>query len=413
MLKSKILKLLTVIGIIATMATAQEEEERWALFATINTQLDMPLFWGGNKITNLEFVNGTLPNGLTLNTTADEISGIPTKLGTFEFLLKGIGKMKGLICDDENCQEVEVEQPLLISVELFITEQAPKLVASLTGKNIDWEFPTAYTIGRNSGGIMFVATGAAPISFSLESGALPDGFEFSEGEVVEELGLWLYHISGVPSEVGKFEFTIKATNAHGSTTQKFEIEVFGVEPKIISDALPTFTLGKDSAIWSAVLVMGEDVKLSYEGTLPKGLYIRAGSGAWGWDEIEIWGTPTEAGEFPITITATNKHGTDTKVLMLRVIDPNSTAIKNTPTRKTTAVSFAGIRNGQINLNLQAGNYTAELYNLQGRLVGRADINATTGINATGLRTDNLGRGVFILNVKRAGNSVLRQKISVR
>ena len=96
------------------------------------------------------------------------------------------------------------------------------------------------------------------------------------------------------------------------------------------------------------------------------------------------------------------------------IGEQNVSIRNPATkRNATSFAFAGIKNGQINLRLQAGNYTAELYNLQGRLVGRADINATTGINATGLRTDNLGRGVFILNVKRAGNSVLRQKISVR
>ena len=90
-----------------------------------------------------------------------------------------------------------------------------------------------------------------------------------------------------------------------------------------------------------------------------------------------------------------------------------TSITQTANKKPTSFSFAGIKNGQINLRLQAGNYTAELYNLQGRLVGRAEISATNGINATGLRTDNLSRGVFILNVKQAGNSVLRQKISVR
>jgi len=82
-------------------------------------------------------------------------------------------------------------------------------------------------------------------------------------------------------------------------------------------------------------------------------------------------------------------------------------------RRIAPFAFAGISNGQINLRLQAGNYTAELYNLQGRLIGKTEINATNGINATGLRTDNLSRGVFILNVKQAGNSVLRQKISIK
>jgi hypothetical protein len=87
---------------------------------------------------------------------------------------------------------------------------------------------------------------------------------------------------------------------------------------------------------------------------------------------------------------------------------------STINRSASLASFAGIRNGQINLNLQAGNYTAELYNLQGRMVGRVNITAISGVNATGLQTDNLARGVFILNVRQAdGISVLRQRISVR
>ena len=91
----------------------------------------------------------------------------------------------------------------------------------------------------------------------------------------------------------------------------------------------------------------------------------------------------------------------------------TTALSRQTNRQTAPFSFAGIRNGQINLHLQAGTYTIELYNLQGRLVSRTNLTATTGINATGLRTDNLSRGVFILNVKQAGNSVLRHKISVK
>ena len=76
-------------------------------------------------------------------------------------------------------------------------------------------------------------------------------------------------------------------------------------------------------------------------------------------------------------------------------------------------SFAGIQNGQIKLNLKAGSYTAQIYNLQGRLIKSVDINAD-GINApTGLRIDNLSKGIFILNVKQAGVSVLKEKVTVK
>jgi len=82
-------------------------------------------------------------------------------------------------------------------------------------------------------------------------------------------------------------------------------------------------------------------------------------------------------------------------------------------KRTNGLAFTGIQNGQINLRLNAGNYTAELYNLQGRLVARQNINAVNGVNATGLRTNNLSKGMFILNVKQAGASVLQHKIMIK
>jgi hypothetical protein len=89
-----------------------------------------------------------------------------------------------------------------------------------------------------------------------------------------------------------------------------------------------------------------------------------------------------------------------------------TAIGKTAANKTAAISFAGIRNGEININLKAGSYTAEIYNLQGRLVSSVNINALNGLNATGIRTNNLSKGMFILNVKQAGASVLKQKVRI-
>ena len=100
---------------------------------------------------------------------------------------------------------------------------------------------------------------------------------------------------------------------------------------------------------------------------------------------------------------------------VRVYKPGDapSAITKPENKRTSSASFAGIKNGQINLRLTAGNYSAELLDVQGRRVGIAKINATNGINATGLKTDKLAKGVYILNVKQAGVSVLQRKISVR
>jgi hypothetical protein len=120
-----------------------------------------------------------------------------------------------------------------------------------------------------------------------------------------------------------------------------------------------------------------------------------------WDFDDIWGLSASINNgFPYLLALGESVATS-------IIRNNFAAAKS-----VNAASFAGIRNGQIHLNLRAGNYTAELYNLQGRMVSRESVNAINGVNAIGLRTDNLAQGVFVLNVKQAGVSVLRQKISV-
>ena len=90
-----------------------------------------------------------------------------------------------------------------------------------------------------------------------------------------------------------------------------------------------------------------------------------------------------------------------------------TSVSKPMARVDRDFAFTGIQNGQINLRLTSGNYTAQLYNVQGRMVGSADISAVNGVNATGLRTDHLARGVFILQVRNAqGAQVLRHRLVI-
>jgi hypothetical protein len=57
------------------------------------------------------------------------------------------------------------------------------------------------------------ATGTTPITWSLESGTLPNGLALSGGGV----------ISGTPTTEGTFNFTVKATNEAGSATKELSI----------------------------------------------------------------------------------------------------------------------------------------------------------------------------------------------
>ena len=62
------------------------------------------------------------------------------------------------------------------------------------------------------------ATGTNPITWSIETGALPDGLTLV-GDTIK----------GTPSKAGEFKFTVKATNAGGSATKELTIKITDTE----------------------------------------------------------------------------------------------------------------------------------------------------------------------------------------
>jgi len=113
------------------------------------------------------------------------------------------------------------------------------------------------------------------------------------------------------------------------------------------------------------------------------------------------------------IFAGSKNDLTIAVFTLKDFEISETSIRNKTANRSSGVSLAGIRNGEIYLNLREGNYTAELYNLQGRMLLQASITAINGVNAIGARVDNFAKGILILNVKQDGVSVLRERVFVR
>ncbi|MCL2844531.1 MAG: hypothetical protein FWE23_03645 [Chitinivibrionia bacterium] len=125
---------------------------------------------------------------------------------------------------------------------------------------------------------------------------------------------------------------------------------------------------------------------------------------------------TSDGNYRLFVNRRGTVGTETRTFTdIYSLPGREPSVSSTPARavrSSNPARFAGINNGQIQLNLTAGRYTAQLLNPQGRLINSVDINAINGVNATGLRTDNLARGVFILNVEQAGITVLNQRIMI-
>jgi len=70
---------------------------------------------------------------------------------------------------------------------------------------------------------ILTAAGATPITWSIDSGSLPDGLSLSNGGA----------ISGTPTKAGLFNFTVKAMNSAGSDTKQFSIAISALDRDII------------------------------------------------------------------------------------------------------------------------------------------------------------------------------------
>ncbi len=140
-----------------------------------------------------------------------------------------------------------------------------------------------------------IASGSAalPYTYSVSSGALPPGLSLNPATGA---------ITGSPSTIGTFNFTIRATDTNGC----FGIRLYTIV--IAAAACPVITLSPTSlpsgqiavGYNQAVTASGGVAPYAYTltGALPNGLALNGATGA-------ITGTPTTAGIFNFTITATD------------------------------------------------------------------------------------------------------------
>jgi uncharacterized protein YhjY with autotransporter beta-barrel domain len=134
--------------------------------------------------------------------------------------------------------------------------------------------------------------GATPYTFSLVGGALPTGVTFSSSGV----------LSGTPLASGTFNFTLRVTDAATQTADKAYQLV--VAAPVIALAPATLPGGQVAQAYAQTLTASGGVApytfAVTTGALPAGLTLSAAG--------TLSGTPTAAGSFNVTVTATDQHG---------------------------------------------------------------------------------------------------------
>ena len=133
--------------------------------------------------------SGSVPAGLTLNTSTGELSGTPTGApGTYNFTIRAL--------DANNCAGTRSYALVLACPTLSITQNS---------------VPGAVQYSAYAAQTLTATGGTAPYIWSITSGALPVGMSLSAGGV----------ISGTPTAApGTYNFTVRASDTYSCVVSK-------------------------------------------------------------------------------------------------------------------------------------------------------------------------------------------------
>ena len=225
---------------------------------------------GGNGTYSYAVTAGSLPAGLSLNTSTGALTGTPTAGGAFNFTITATDTASAT---GSKAYSITVAAPT-------ISFSPATLTAGTVG--------SAYSQSISGSG------GTAPYgSYIVKTGALPAGLSLSSGGVV----------SGTPTAGGTFTFTVQGTD---SST--------GSGPYSATSSTISLTIGAPTLSFTPTTLTGGTVGAAYSqsisgsggtapygsftlasGSLPPGLSLGSGG--------TLSGTPTAAGTYTFTVSA--------------------------------------------------------------------------------------------------------------
>jgi hypothetical protein len=254
---------------------------------------------GGTAPYTFTISSGALPPGLTLNSTTGIISGTPLGAGIFNFTITAT--------DTNGCPG---SQPYSIGIAGSLTCPIISLNPATLPPGVLGS-PYSQTISG--------VGGTPPYTFAVSGGSLPPGLTLNTanpGSVI---------LSGTPTMSGLFTFTITATDANGcpgGQTYSIVIPVVSNCP-VITVNPATLPAGVVGVIYGQVVsAVGGTAPYTFavsSGTLPPGLTLSTGNTT----SVVISGTPTVAGTFTFTITATDANGCPGSRTYSLVVDPGA------------------------------------------------------------------------------------------
>jgi uncharacterized protein YhjY with autotransporter beta-barrel domain len=266
---------------------------------------------GGTATYSYAVTAGALPGGVQLNASTGALTGTVTGGGTFNFTITATDSSTGT-------------GPYTGSQSYSISMTAPTIPLSPTSL-------PSMTVGTAVHASISAVNGTRPYTYAVTAGALPAGLSLSSGG----------SFSGTPTAQGAYSFTVTATdNSTGSGpytgTQSYSGSVIAAAPTAITPtSLPTMKIGVAAS--QQLSVTGGSPPFTFAvtaGALPAGMTLSS-SGL-------ISGTPTGAGAYSVTITATDSStgpGAPFSISRTFTGTVGAPSIKLTPTTLPAAVAL--------------------------------------------------------------------------
>ena len=259
-------------------------------YTALTTPVDVPITAlvpsiVNGPVTGAQVASGSLPPGLVLNADGS-ITGTPSAPGLYELSVR-LGNADGAST---------VVQVRILVTGLGVTYPTPRYFTQ--GIVISAQTPT-------------VSGPAGTLSCSVHSGTLPSGLTLAADGTV----------TGTPDTPGTSTFTIGATL--GSRSAVSNSVTYIVEPGTpLAEGYVSQVFSVGTAITPQLPSLGNatpGVPTTFaltSGSLPPGLHLDPATGA-------LTGTPTSAGSYPLTVTATNGTRTATATPTYTVVPSGS------------------------------------------------------------------------------------------
>ncbi|HUA79618.1 MAG TPA: putative Ig domain-containing protein [Dyella sp.] len=273
-------------------------------------------------------LSGTLPTGLSFNTSTATLSGVPAQSGTFNFSVTAIDHSTG------SGAPFSVTQNYTLTVSAAAISITP---SSLPSGSVG----TAYTNTTLS-----ATGGIAPYSYSLATGSsLPAGLTLSSSGTV----------SGTPTSAGTYSFSVVATDQDNATgTQAYSVSI-GAPTVTLTPSSPVLPAATAEAAYNQTFSSsGGTAPYHYSitaGALPPGLTLSSAG--------VLNGTPTAAGTYNITVqsidssTGTGAPFSANRSYSLTVNAPSVTIAPSTLPGAQVAAAY----NQQLTASGGDGSYT--------------------------------------------------------